>query len=961
MSYLFKFFLIISSLYLFSSEHLLNQCINYNNNFFYKDSSFIEYYLIKYFNLTNLGFSHDFLEKFVKLVSEYWSKYKIIPVSYITNRNFSACVNAFTQSIGDNFDAGIIIFIESTGKYLNDLGNEYYCTSKINTIGEYYILESYFDSTEELTNYEDVPLLEFLNQNYFSIGICLPKDCHNIMNQLIHEKEFLDFLYFNLKVSNFSIYQHQDMYEKYKEQYKYGKYIHYGFVFIAIIKLFIGLLRTIIFTRGYERHYLDILEGKQKKYSISLVSMNSKKEEDSECDSDEKNENKKLIDNEIDKDELEKEKQNVQKKRNNSLPKKIKENENDIREIYVDYIYGSSSKNETNLYDPFYDNQDKYPFYLKLIKYLDLIDNIKILLKVSNKYYNSCIIKKIYFLKFLTMFLAILFNVMVNQIKRPAKNFLVYSFYRKQFFFIKLSVFSSIFWIVLDAVTTGFKLMSYIKKKIGSNLNYNLKFVTLIKFLLLLIPKIILFILCYLILHIHSNQLTYSLIDDNHLGPFIVYDNINSRYTYTAKYTNHNFFGGFEFLFPIWLNYLDYFKEVDFNKEKIIALNGSDDLDQNLCPNYTYYQFDKTGLKIPSPFLTNTELFINIYFNEFVLFLFMIIITYISYKLRKKIFDYFILAVNIILYIIPIFNWTKYKFYKTENNEIIYDKYNINFVLGQNFSEKYTHYFINFYYFGFLIGVMMFYYNENIFSKFNHINININNNSNSSSFDNVSSNSNINLLNIMPFSFCNDFVMGLNKLKFWIKRTILWISLIFITLLSFNFDMIQLYYSKNKINNEDKIINRKIKKVENPYLDSKFLQLIFLYEKNICGIFFFIFLLMLIVYPSKTNIIKFSQLNIFILFDRINFSFYCSYNFFVSAAFCVFYVEFKITLINILLISFGLLIILIIVDVVLVSMVELPLRMIIKTQMNKNTDKEFRITFSSMELLSPSSRSTVMK
>ena len=243
----------------------------------------------------------------------------------------------------------------------------------------------------------------------------------------------------------------------------------------------------------------------------------------------------------------------------------------------------------------------------------------------------------------------------------------------------------------------------------------------------------------------------------------------------------------------------------------------------------------------------------------------------------------------------------------------------------------------------------------------NLIILNINNNSNSSSFDNVSSNSNINLLNIMPFSFCNDFVMAINKLKFWIKRTILWISLIFITLLSFNFDMIQLYYSKNKINNEDKIINRKIKKVENPYLDSKFLQLIFLYEKNICGIFFFIFLLMLIVYPSKTNIIKFSQLNIFILFDRINFSFYCSYNFFVSAAFCVFYVEFKITLINILLISFGLLIILIIVDVVLVSMVELPLRMIIKTQMNKNTDKEFRITFSSMELLSPSSRSTVMK
>ena len=391
---------------------------------------------------------------------------------------------------------------------------------------------------------------------------------------------------------------------------------------------------------------------------------------------------------------------------------------------------------------------------------------------------------------------------------------------------------------------------------------------------------------------------------------------------------------------PIWLNYLDYFKDIDLNKNKNITMNGSDDINPNSAPNYTYYEFDRTGFKIPSPFLSNTELFINIYFNELVLFLLMFIITYISYKIRNKIFDYIILAINIFLYIIPIFNWTKYHFCKSENifengvyKEQKCDTYNINFVLGQNFSEKYTHYFINFYYFGFIIGVMIFYYNENVYSKYNCINI-INNSRNASQSSGFDSNSNNKLLKELSFSFCNDFIMAINRLKFWIKRTIFWICFIVIVLLSFSFYIIQ--------------------------SEKGYIKFIFLYEKNICGFFFFIFLLMIIVYPSKTNIIKFSQLNIFILFDRINFSFFCSYSFFVSAAFCVFYVEFKITLINMLLNSLGFFIILILFNTLLVSISELPLRMLIKTEMNRNTDKEFRTTYTAIETILPSNRATVI-
>jgi hypothetical protein len=236
-------------------------------------------------------------------------------------------------------------------------------------------------------------------------------------------------------------------------------------------------------------------------------------------------------------------------------------------------------------------------------------------------------------------------------------------------------------------------------------------------------------------------------------------------------------------------------------------MKGDDNLNPSNAPNYTYYEFEKNRYKIPSPFLTNTELFVNIYMNEFVLLIFMIILTYLSYRIRKKIFDYFILIINIFLYILPIFNWTKYNFCGDEENKSC-DKneiYSLPYVLGQFFSEKYTHYFINFYYFGFIIGVMLFYYNENIFYKLNYINL-LNKSSSyssrSSQDKNFKTKSNMknnntpnNILNILPFSFCNDIIMFLSKIKFWKKRTLLLICFSFIILISNSFYFIQFLFN----------------------------------------------------------------------------------------------------------------------------------------------------------------------
>ena len=972
MSLFLKIFVIISYSWLSSSRLLLNQSPNYDNFFFCENSSLIESYLKNYLNidvtLDNLGFSPNFKYDIATYFFKFWGETNFIPSSYLFNQNFSNCFIDIINNLDIKKENLIRRLIESSGKYLNDLGNEPYCVDNENDINntndnndsknndnndrEYFLIQGYFESVNNLTNNEDIILLEFLNQNYFSMGFCLPKNCANLTEQILNEKTFLDFLFYNLKVSNLTIFKHNETLHNYQQKFNKIPIIESSLLAIFIIKFLIGLLRTIFLTKGYERYYIDKKEEQNNKPNISLISIDSNKEEkDSDKKEEEENEQK---ENKNIKQNLLKENEDIRKESNKSLANRINENNNDIKNIYADYIYGFSTKYEINLYNPFYDNQDKYPLLIKIIKYLDLFDNIKILTTIANKYYNSCNIKKIYFLKFISMFMAIILNVMIGQIKNPSKTFLNYHFYERTWFFlIKICIFSSIFWIILDAVTAGFKSMSYIKKKLGSSVSYNLTFLSLFKIFLLLIPKIFLFIICFFLLHIFSNHLTFELTEKNHIAPFILYDNIAHNYTYSIKDSSKNASNSFKYLFPIYVNYLDYF--LDNEKTPKIVRHGDNNTYNKGVPNYTYYEIDITGHKIPSPFLTNTELFINIYLNEFVLFIFMIMITYISYKLKKKLFDYIILAINIILYIIPIFNWTKFEI-SEYNEEKCEHKYTLIYVLGQYFSEKYTHYFINFYYFGFIIGVMMFYYNENMNSNFYNPNkSNITKSNNSSSSYNSSSDglltpnsSSNNLLDLLPFSFCNDIIMYLYKLKFCIKRMIVLICLAFMLLISFSFYIIQQNINKSK-NSLCDCLNRPI------------IKYIFLYEKNACGIFFFIFLLMFIVYPPDKNLVKFSKLNFFILFDRINFSFYCTYSYLIYAAFCVFYIEFKITYINVFLNSLGLFIFVVFINLFVVSSFELPLRMIIKSQMNKNVDIEFRTSFDNGGLISQSNRNTILK
>ena len=268
-----------------------------------------------------------------------------------------------------------------------------------------------------------------------------------------------------------------------------------------------------------------------------------------------------------------------------------------------------------------------------------------------------------------------------------------------------------------------------------------------------------------------------------------------------------------------------------------------------------------------------------------------------------------------------------------------------------------------------MIGVLLFYQNEYNYRKMKSkieesITINsIGSHSSNSNSDMSFSNNENSYINLYPFSFFKNWILNLNKMTICLKRTILLISIIFIVLISSSFQLIQIIQGKTQYDEEfENIYKDELKefRIIIPNICDSIIKFIFLYEKNICCIFFFIFLIMFILYPSDNNFIKFCNLNCFILFDRISFSAYCTINFIIYSNFCCFYLDFKIMMTNIFLNSLGVFILLTILNTFFVCIFELPLRILIKNYMNKYLTEELRMNFNSCGLLSLSARSSIL-
>jgi hypothetical protein len=251
---------------------------------------------------------------------------------------------------------------------------------------------------------------------------------------------------------------------------------------------------------------------------------------------------------------------------------------------------------------------------------------------------------------------------------------------------------------------------------------------------------------------------------------------------------------------------------------------------------------------------------------------------------------------------LPIFDLNKQEFPEQQ-------RYTLKYVLGQNYTEKYTHYFINFFYFGFMIGVMKFYYDEDKFRN--------------RSKDKIAPFH-------LPFELCNNIIVYVNKLKFLYKRIILILSCVFLIIISFiSYLGIMDSINYDKYGKYTYIIDNNQKTL---------LYYFFLFEKNLNGIFFFIILTIYIVYPKNKNIIKLAETQGFIILERISFSFYCCFVYVIYAQFSIFIIYFQLSYLNIFLNTLGMFLIICSVSILNTTVFELPLRQLIKSLMNKDIE-----------------------
>ena len=758
------------------------------------------------------------------------------------------------------------IYIKGSGKSLNDFGNEYICDYKVRRNVSYLTLH-FFLGTNNYTSDKE----EFFGQDYFYIGLCLPRKCMNATQYLIQNLKVLNICH-EVGLSNFKLYTNEEVINLSDRLSNFYSVFILIYILLIGLKFLVGIWRVIFLNKGYEGYLQSELEEKEIQRINTMMSTSSFNTI---------NEVKNISDNTQD------EKTPERANRTRSSEKIAI----DYSSSYNSDINESIISEDENLYNPFEDKVKNFPLLMKILKWLDLFDNIKVLSTNSNKYYNSKNIKSLYIIRFFLMLMFIIHQMMYTQIYLPTKNFYNVEFYsHNAFILVKFCINASIFWITLDAVFFGYKLMSYLKKEIKLSRNFEISYLTFLKFLLLILPKFFLFLFAFILLHLYSNRLTFELCKINNVfSNYLYYNDTIQQMSYSLR-NNNNPSDFFKHFIPFRLNYIDFIENIT------IVRNDKPKPNEDFITDVSRYE-------IPSPFLTNTDLFVNICFNEFYLIIIILIITYISYKIKNQIFDYAVLIINAILYILPAI--TSLNPYKGN----IEDKhYTLIYVLGQNYSEKYTHYFINFFYFGFLLGVMKFYLEHNRY--------------------NMKKKKNIFTQIYLPFQFCQKLITFVKGINICIKRTILLCCLFFLLLISSSFNLAE--GNKFSYDKDMDFVNLK-----------GIVKFLFFYEKNLSGIFFFLFLLIYICIPKHSKLMQIAESTTFIIMERISFSFLISFSYLIYAQFCVFIISIQMSYSNLFFNAVGMFFIAFIFSLLNTALLELPIRQLIKHYMNRNIEKKF--------------------
>lgn len=721
-----------------------------------------------------------------------------IEPSILKNQSYYNCLDPSLKA--DNLTFNDLIYL--SGKALGDIGSEEECLFRKGT----FILLNYVLNISDMLKGQETELdfMNFTSATTFDTGICIYQHCREFFNLTLNQSTSLaNYLKDNYYLLNYSVYLNNDT--KTNANNQDGPQLQYFYCFtiaFIIIRLVFSFIKIIFVST------LKIQEkGKVIDSSASVLKKEKEKEKEIE----------------------EKEIQNYQT---------------------TNYLFNSpniSVENKETFLDKDLINRNRHPLH-RITNFCDFSYNLSYLSKINSRYYSDKGLEILSFYKFLIMILIIYNHVTYSSSAIAGNNFLEKSFYDSWLYgVVKFATFSSFAWIILESANSAYKLMHYIKKHMRKNNTNYLSFSSLCKYLLKLIPKIILVLIIYYFFYIYVDNIEEIL-----------------KKPRSAR-------------FQRFLN------TIHFNR-------GCKSKPHYIFIPFYFNYYDKTTS------FSNCYRFINIYSNFLYCFVFVILLLYVCFKLRSKVFD---IIVTILVFINICLT------YFSCPDTLVPDMSNVTvrLIAGHSYSQKYTHLFLNYYMIGLFVGIVLFYHG-----------------------DIISSDSIMLGNNYYPFSFCWELIALIDPLHSVIKVILFLIPSCLIIFISFAYVIVKSAINSKENNNNFYIENNSL------------FKFLYYYEYEIFAILFgFIVLMTLVV--SKNN--WFTKGNYFTIFNRTSTAFFCSLNSLIYVTISLFNVKIELKHQSLPFFVIGMLLLMSLSAIFFTIMYELPFRIwVTKLLQYLNNDKK---------------------
>lgn len=499
-------------------------------------------------------------------------------------------------------------------------------------------------------------------------------------------------------------------------------------------------------------------------------------------------------------------------------------------------------KNERNISIETTSKRKMFHFFYEIFSFGKGFNN---LYQVKSSYYNENGLHLISFFKSYSLFwiayqqnLWVLINIPSVEIKKL-------KFFRSIFYcFSKYSFFFLYVWISLEALEVAYKLMNFMKKYRYTKENPEISLKLLFRFYIKCFPKVIIYL--FLVWFFGIFIPCYSIFGHNVMYKFFIKN---------VVYCEDCFDKTLNIFLPFRAQYLDFY------------------------PIQEQKRSFKSLIK-----------FVIIMKNIFISYHIVLLIFYLSSKIKSKIFDVSIFFIYIINFCCAFLSCRDFS--STDKQKNYYN----NYMYMTNYCEiKYTHIFINIYLTGFFTGIAYFYYK-----------------------DTTSTNPVQTLLIHKPFSFCYNFISFLDRSYNYIKITCIGLLFLLQLFIVFLYQFYKFYYGT--IDNLN---------VEFP----KGMSIMNFFDKNEIKIFvvtFMIQILFFTVYPNDTLLKYIYETNIFHLISRTGISFYCSIDTNVYIFYTVYHISITLSYLNICFISLGLFLMTSFFNFILVIVVEMPFKVLLK-------------------------------